>query len=173
MYKRQNLLDVVDGVKSTLEALSERFPEGLRYDIAYDATDVINASIREVVITLFITLALVVATVFVFLQSFRATIIPALTIPVSLIGTFAVMNAMGFTINQLTLFGLVLVIGIVVDDAIVVVENCTRHLDEGLSPKDAAIKSMQEVSGPVIATTLVLLAVFVPTAFMGGITGQL
>jgi HAE1 family hydrophobic/amphiphilic exporter-1 len=169
-----NAIDVVDGVRGKLTELSAGFPEGLETVVAYDSTDVIRASIKEVVVTLFITLTLVVFTVYLFLQNFRATLIPCLTIPVALIGTFAAMAALGFTINQLTLFGLVLVIGIVVDDAIVVVENVTRHLDEGeTDPKQAALKSMQEVTGPVIATTLVLLAVFVPTVFMGGITGQL
>ena len=169
-----NAIDVVDGIKSTLKNLSDGFPEGLDYSISYDSTDVILASIKEVVITLFITVLLVILTVYVFLQNFRATLIPAVTIPVSLIGTFAVMLVFGFSINQISLFGLVLAIGIVVDDAIVVVENVTRHLDAGgCTPREAALRSMKEVSGPVIATTLVLLAVFIPTAFMPGIAGQL
>jgi len=169
-----NAIELAEGVRARLAELSESFPEGVRYSVVYESTDVIEASIHEVIITLFIALALVIATVYVFLQSFRATLIPAITIPVSLIATFAVMLLLGFSINILTLFGLVLVIGIVVDDAIVVVENVTRHLDEsGMTPKEAALKSMQEVSGPIIATTLVLLAVFVPTAFLPGIAGQL
>jgi len=169
-----NAIEVADGVRAKMAELSGAFPEGLEHSVAYDATLVIRSSIREVVVTLFVALALVVFTVYVFLQSFRATLIPAVTIPVSLVGTLAVMLVMGFSINLLTLFGLVLVIGIVVDDAIVVVENVTRHFDEsGMSPRDAALKAMEEVSGPVIATTLVLLAVFVPTAFMPGIAGQL
>ncbi|MCK4873559.1 MAG: multidrug efflux RND transporter permease subunit [Phycisphaerales bacterium] len=169
-----NALDVADGVNDAMTRLAERFPEGLTYEVAYDSTDVIRSSIKEVVVTLFITLALVILTVYVFLQNFRATLIPTITIPVSLIGTFAVMAALGYSINQLTLFGLVLVIGIVVDDAIVVVENVTRHLDEGeTDPKKAAVKAMNEVTGPVIATTLVLLAVFIPTIFLASITGQL
>ena len=169
-----NAIAMVEAARAKLDELARAFPEGLEYDIPYDSTDIIRASIAEVVTTLFITLILVVLTVYIFLQSFRATLIPMLTIPVSLIGTFGVMLALGFSINQLTLFGLVLVIGIVVDDAIVVVENVTRHIDEsGLSPREAAIKAMEEVSGPVVATTLVLLAVFVPTAFLGGITGRL
>jgi len=168
-----NALEVVDGVKARLEELKKSFPAGLDYEIVYDNTDVIKASIKQVVINLFMTLALVIFTVYLFLQNFRATIIPSVTIPVSLIGTFGAMAAMGYSINQFTLFGLVLVIGIVVDDAIVVVENCTRLLDEGKSPKDAAMETMTEVSGPVIATTLVLLAVFVPTTMMGGIIGTL
>jgi len=168
-----NLITVAEGVKDKLEELSASFPAGMKYTVVYDATDVIWASIKEVVVTLLATLVLVVLTVYVFLQNFRATLIPAITIPVSLIGTFAVLQMLGYSINQLTLFGLVLVIGIVVDDAIVVVENTFRHLADGLSGKEAASKAMMEVSGPVIATTLVLLAVFVPTTFMGGITGTL
>jgi HAE1 family hydrophobic/amphiphilic exporter-1 len=168
-----NLIEVADGVKEKLAELERGFPEGLATAVVYDNTDIVWASINEVVITLFMTLALVVLTVFVFLQNLRATIIPAVTIPVSLIGTFAVMAAIGFSINQFTLFGLVLVIGIVVDDAIVVVENCTSYLAKGLGPREAAEKSMLEVSGPVIATTLVLLSVFVPTTFIPGIKGTL
>lgn len=169
-----NAIQVVDGVKASLAEMAKKFPEGVAYEIVYDDTVAIKASIKEVVETLFITLLLVVFTVFVFLQNFRATLIPSMTIPVSLIGTFAVMAVMGYSINTLTLFGLVLVIGIVVDDAIVVVENCTLNIEEnGLSPKEAAFKTMKEVTGPVIATTLVLLAVFIPTAFMSGISGTL
>lgn len=169
-----NAIEVVDGVKAKLDELSQSFPAGLAYASIFENTDVIKASVREVVSTLFITLILVILTVYVFLQNFRATLVPAATIPVSLIGTFAVLSALGYSINQFTLFGLVLVIGIVVDDAIVVVENCTRLIDEeGLGPKAAAKKTMIEVSGPVIATTLVLLSVFIPTAFMAGITGRL
>jgi len=168
-----NILAVADGVKATMEELSGSFPEDVEYAVTYDNTDVVIASIRNVVTTLVISLILVVLTVFVFLQNFRATIIPAITIPVALIGTFSVLLAFGYSLNQLTLFGLVLVIGIVVDDAIVVVENTTRWIAEGLSSQEAAEKAMKEVSGPVIATTLVLLAVFVPTTFMTGITGTL
>jgi len=169
-----NALQVVEGVKARLVDLAKKFPQGVAYEVVYDDTVAIKASIKEVVETLFITLLLVVFTVFIFLQNFRATLIPSMTIPVSLIGTFAVMAVMGFSINTLTLFGLVLVIGIVVDDAIVVVENCTLNIEEhGMSPKEAAMKTMKEVTGPVIATTLVLLAVFIPTAFMSGISGTL
>lgn len=168
-----NAIEVVDGVKHRLDELSQDFPEGLEYVVVFDSTDVIKASIQSVVFNLFATLALVIFTVYIFLQNFRATIIPSVTIPVSLIGTFIALSAFGYSINQFTLFGLVLVIGIVVDDAIVVVENCARLIDEGMPPKEAAMQTMTEVSGPVIATTLVLLAVFVPTAFMGGITGTL
>ncbi|MBC2593430.1 multidrug efflux RND transporter permease subunit [Ruficoccus amylovorans] len=168
-----NALAVAEGVKAKVDDLTGNFPDGIDMVVVYDNTRMIVASMEEVVVTLFMTLILVVLVVYIFLQSFRATLIPTLTIPVSLIGTFGAMALMGFSINLLTLFGLILVIGIVVDDAIVVVENCSRHLEEGMSPKDAAFLTMTEVSGPVIATTLVLLAVFVPTAFMGGITGIL
>lgn len=168
-----NLIEVAKGVRSKLEDLSRSFPDDVEFKVVYDATDVVTASIKEVIVTLFATLALVVLTVYLFLQNFRATIIPAVTIPVSLIGTFFVLQLMGFSLNQLTLFGLVLVIGIVVDDAIVVVENTFVHLEKGLSPPEAAAAAMKEVSGPVIATTLVLLSVFVPTTMMGGITGTM
>ena len=148
--------------------------EGLEYTVAFDSTRAIDASIAEVVETLFIAIFLVILTVYVFLQDVRTTLIPAVTIPVALLGTFGVMLAMGLSINTLSLFGIVLAIGIVVDDAIVVVENTMRLIDEeGLPPKEAATKAMEQVTGPVIATTLVLLAVFVPTAMMGGITGRL
>lgn len=169
----ENAIESADGILAKMDELAESFPEGLEYTIAYDATLVIRASIEEVVVTLFITLLLVVLTVYIFLQDVRATIVPTLTIPVSLIGTFAVMAALGFSLNIMSLFGLILVIGIVVDDAIVVVENTTRLIEEGLPPKEAAVQSMKEVTGPVIATTLVLLAVFVPTVFMAGIVGEL
>ncbi len=169
-----NALEIAAGVRSTMDDLSELFPQGLEYTIAYDSTRAIEASIDEVVETLFIAIALVIFTVFIFLQDFRTTLIPAITIPVSLIGTFAVMMALGLSINTLTLFGIVLAIGIVVDDAIVVVENTMRIIDEeGLPAKEATAKAMEQVTGPVVATTLVLLAVFVPTVFMGGITGRL
>ena len=171
-----NALDVANSVRAKMEELSHTgaFREGLDYIIPYDTTRFVRASIREVVLTLFIAVGLVFLTLYVFLQDWRATLIPAATIPVSLVGTFMVMSALGFSINMITLFGLVLAIGIVVDDAIVVVENATRHIDTaGLAPPDAAIRAMDEVTGPVIATTLVLLAVFVPAAFLGGVTGQL
>lgn len=169
-----NALDVADKTRAKMAELARAFPEGLSYHVPLDTTTFVRASIREVVVTLFQAVALVFLVIFVFLQDWRSTLIPAITIPVSLIGTFAVMAGLGFSINMFSLFGLVLAIGIVVDDAIVVVENVSRSIDEaGLPPKDAAIKAMNEVSGPVIATTLVLLAVFVPTAFMGGITGRL
>lgn len=169
-----NALEVATLVEARMKALSGAFPEGMSYLIPFDSTDFVNRSIAEVVQTLFITVLLVFLTIFVFLQDWRATLIPALTIPVSLIGTLAVMSGLGISINLLSLFGIVLAIGVVVDDAIVVVENVVRNIDElGLPPREATFRAMQEVTGPVIATTLVLLAVFVPTAFLGGITGQL
>ena len=168
-----NLIEVAEGVKERLRELSGAFPSDVDYRVVYDATRVVEASIHEVVITLVATLLLVVFTVYLFLQDFRATLIPTITIPVSLIGTFIVLQALGFSLNVLTLFGLVLVIGIVVDDAILVVENTFTHLEKGLSGRAAAEAGMKEVSGPVIATTLVLLAVFVPTAAMSGITGTM
>jgi len=169
-----NALDVAQRVRDTMEALAARMPEGLEWGVPFDTTLAVEASIAEVYETLFIAIALVFLTIFVFLQDWRATLVPAIAIPVSLVGTFAVMAAIGFSINMLTLFGLVLAIGIVVDDAIVVVENVTRLIDEeGLTAVDAALRAMEEVGGPVVATTLVLLAVFIPAAFMGGITGKL
>jgi HAE1 family hydrophobic/amphiphilic exporter-1 len=170
-----NALTTAAAIRSRMEELhrSSSWPAGVAYEIAFDTTLFVEASIAEVYETLFVAVALVVLVIYIFLQDWRATVVPVVAIPVSLIGTFAVMNAIGFSINMLSLFGIVLAIGIVVDDAIVVVENSTRHLAGGLSPRDAAVKAMQEITGPVIATTLVLLAVFVPSAFMPGITGQL
>jgi len=168
-----NLMDVADGVAQALERLSASFPNDVEYKVVYDSTWVVDASIKEVIITLIATVILVVLTVYLFLQNFRATLIPTITIPVALIGTFSILLAFGFSLNILTLFGLVLVIGIVVDDAILVVENTFVHLDKGLSGKEAAEECMKEVTGPVIATTLVLLAVFIPTAMMSGITGTM
>jgi len=168
-----NLIEVANGVRAKMAELSGAFPNDVDFTIAYDATWVVNSSIKEVIITLFITLILVVLTVYVFLQNARATLIPTITIPVALIGTFSVLLVMGFSLNILTLFGLVLVIGIVVDDTILVVENTVVHLEKGLSGKEAAAECMKEVTGPIVATTLVLLAVFVPTAAMAGITGTM
>ena len=144
-----------------------------KYDIPYDTTTFVRVSINEVVETLIEAVLLVFLVVFIFLQNWRATIIPCLAVPVSIIGTFAGLKFFGFSINTLTLFGLVLAIGIVVDDAIVVLENVDRHMEEGLSPKDAALKAMEEVTGPVIAIVLVLSSVFIPIAFLGGLTGEL
>lgn len=168
-----NALDLAVAVKAKMEEMKQKFPEGMSYDIPFDTTRFVEASIEEVYTTLFMAVLLVVLVIFIFLQDWRATLVPTAAIPVALIGTFAVMAGLGFSINMLTLFGIVLAIGIVVDDAIVVVENTARHLDAGLSSKEAAVKAMDEITGPVIATTLVLLAVFVPTAFMGGIVGQM
>lgn len=169
-----NALSVANGVFETLEELSKTFPEGLEYQVPYNPTEFIKEAIREIVITLFFTGALVVLTMFVFLADWRATLIPAIAIPVSLIATFSVMLALGISINTLSMFGLVLVIGIVVDDAILVTENVVRLMDEEkLSAKEAAIKGMTQVTGPVIATTLVLLSVFIPTVLVGGITSLL
>ena len=169
-----NALETAQRVKNRMAEMKAAFPPGLNYLIPFDTTTFVKASIDEVVKTLFIAVALVFFTVLIFLQNWRATLIPAATIPVSLIGTFAVMSFLDVSINMLSLFGMVLAIGVVVDDAIVVVENASRNIDEsGLTPKEATLRAMEEVSGPIIATTLVLLAVFVPTAFLGGITGQL
>ncbi|MCG6907270.1 MAG: multidrug efflux RND transporter permease subunit [Desulfobacteraceae bacterium] len=168
-----NALAVAQEVKSALKEMSAAFPEGLTYEIPYDTTIFVETSIKEVYVTLFQAALLVFLVLFIFLQDWRATVVPAVTIPVSLVGTLAVMLAMGFSLNMLTLFGLVLAIGIVVDDAIVVVESTTYHIERGKPPREAAIQAMSEVSGPVVATTLVLLAVFVPAAFLPGITGQL
>ncbi len=169
-----NALEVASNVYKTMEELARSFPDDLEYRIPYNPTDFITAAIREIVVTLFFTGALVVLTMFVFLADWRATLIPAIAIPVSLIGTFALMLAFGISINTISMFGLVLVIGIVVDDAILVTENVVRLIEEeGLSPKEASIKGMQQVTGPVIATTLVLLSVFIPTILVGGITAKL
>ena len=151
--------------------LSERFPKGLEYRIVYNPTEFIEVSISELYMTILEAVLLVVIVVLLFLQTWRATIIPLVAIPVSLIGTFAVMEGLGFSINMLTLFGLVLAVGIVVDDAIVVVENVERKLSEGLSPHEAARVTMDEVGAALVAIALVLSAVFIPTAFIGGITG--
>jgi HAE1 family hydrophobic/amphiphilic exporter-1 len=167
-----NALAAADSIKATMKKLSASFPPGLSYKIIYNPTDYVSASIDEVQKTLFIALGLVVIVVLIFLQSWRAALIPIMAIPVSLVGTFAVMKAFGFSLNNLSLFGLVLAIGIVVDDAIVVVENIERHLKAGLSPKEAAHVTMDEVGGALLAIAFVLCAVFVPTAFLQGISGQ-
>ncbi|PTQ92290.1 HAE1 family hydrophobic/amphiphilic exporter-1/multidrug efflux pump [Nitrosomonas nitrosa] len=169
-----NALDTVQRVRQEMEQLAHNFPAGMSYDIPYDTTQFIEVSIKEVVKTLGEATLLVILVVFLFLQSWRATLIPIVAVPISLIGTFAGMSALGFSINTLTLFGMVLAIGIVVDDAILVVENVERHITKGgLLPRDAAKKAMDEVTNPVIASVLVLAAVFVPVAFLGGITGEL
>ncbi len=169
-----NALDVSRGVQTAMARLAPSFPSGVTSTRPYNTTEFVRVSIEEVVETLLIAIGLVILTVYVFLQDWRTTLIPTLTIPVSLVGTFAVISVFGFSINTLTLFGLVLAIGIVVDDAIVVVENAQRHLDEeAIAPREAARRAMTEVTGPVIATSLVLMAVFIPIAFLPGITGQL
>ena len=167
-----NAIQISDDVRARMAELSQNFPEGLSYDIVYDPTVFVRGSIEAVVKTLFEAILLVVLVVVLFLQTWRASIIPLVAVPVSLIGTFAFMHLFGFSLNALSLFGLVLAIGIVVDDAIVVVENVERNIEAGLSPLAATQQAMKEVTGPIIATTLVLAAVFVPTAFMTGLTGQ-
>ena len=169
-----NALDTYEQLKARLDELAKAFPPGVVYTIPFDTTQFVRVSIIEVVKTLLEAMALVFLVVFVFLQNWRATLIPTLAVPVSLVGAFAGMYALGFSINTLTLFGMVLAIGIVVDDAIVVLENVERIMsEEGLSPRDATIKAMEEVTGPVIAIVLVLCAVFVPIAFLGGLVGEM
>ncbi len=167
-----NALKTALAIRQAMKDLSATFPKGITYDIVFDPTVFIEESIQAVYHTIFEAAILVVLVIVVFLQTWRATIIPLVAIPVSLIGTFAAMSACGFSLNNLSLFGIVLAIGIVVDDAIVVVENVDRHISEGMSPRDASRKAMEEVGGAVMAVALVLAAVFVPTAFLGGITGQ-
>ena len=167
-----NAIQISDDVRATMEQLSQNFPAGVAYEIAYDPTVFVKGSIEAVVKTLLEAVLLVVIVVVLFLQTWRASVIPLVAVPVSLIGTFAFMQLLGFSLNALSLFGLVLAIGIVVDDAIVVVENVERNISEGLSPIDATVKAMKEVTGPIVATTLVLASVFIPTAFMTGLTGQ-
>lgn len=169
-----NAIEVADEVYKQLDKMSLRFPEAMEHAILFDTTRFVKASLKEVVTTLFITFFLVVLVTYIFLSDWRATLIPAATIPVSLIGSFIALQAFGFTINTISLFALILAIGIVVDDAIVVVENVKRHMQEDdLSAPEATLISMKEVTGPIIATTLVLLAVFIPVSFMPGITGEL
>jgi hydrophobe/amphiphile efflux-1 (HAE1) family protein len=168
-----NGLEVAENVIATMDRLKARFPEDLEYVISLDTTKPITAGIREIVVTLFQAVALVLLVVYIFLQNFRSTLIPSLAVPVSLIGTFAVFPLLGFSINTLSLLGLVLAIGIVVDDAIVVVEAVAYKIERGMAPKEATLEAMQEVSGPIVATSLSLIAVFVPVAAMAGITGRL
>lgn len=167
-----NALQISDQVRETMKEIAQNMPEGVEYHVAYDPTQFVRASIKSVVQTLLEAIALVVLVVILFLQTWRASIIPLLAVPVSVIGTFAVMQGLGFSINALSLFGLVLAIGIVVDDAIVVVENVERNIEAGLTPREATYRAMREVSGPIIAIALVLVAVFVPLAFISGLTGQ-
>ena len=168
-----NALSVAEQVKAAMERMSESFPEGMQYEIPLDTTKFVEASIREVYKTLLEAGLLVLIVIVVFLQDWRAMLVPATTVPVTIIGAFAAMAALGFTVNMLTLFGLVLAIGIVVDDAIVIVENAAHHIEQGMAPKPATIQAMSEVLGPIIGITLVLMSVFLPSAFLGGITGQL
>lgn len=170
---KANALEVGQAAKAEMANIAQRFPEDVDYSLAFDTTDFITVTLKELIETLVIALLLVIAVVFVFLQNLRATLIPALAIPVSLVGTFAVMLAIGFSINTITLFALILAIGVVVDDAILVLENVQRHMEDGMAPREAALVSMREVTGAVVASTLVLLAVFVPVTFMPGIAGQL
>jgi multidrug efflux pump len=167
-----NAIEISNQVRATMAELKKNFPEGLDYSIVYDPTVFVRGSIEAVVHTLLEAVALVVIVVILFLQTWRASIIPLLAVPISIIGTFGAMYIFGFSINALSLFGLVLAIGIVVDDAIVVVENVERNIENGLSPRDATLKAMREVTGPIIAIALVLCAVFVPIAFISGLTGQ-
>jgi hydrophobe/amphiphile efflux-1 (HAE1) family protein len=168
-----NALEVATAVRAATAELAQRFPGDVKADVTLDTTLAITAGIEEIVHTLFEAVILVILVVFIFLQNWRATLIPLLTVPVSLVGTFMVFPLLGFSVNVLSLLGLVLAIGIVVDDAIVVVEAVIHHIEHGLSPKEATAQAMKEVSGPVVAIALVLMAVFVPVAFMGGITGRL
>src|SRR5882724_4900219 len=168
-----NAVDAATGVNKLMAQMKQRFPEDMDYAIALDTTRAVTQGMKEIVITLLIALTLVILVVYLFLQGWRATLIALLAVPVSLVGTFVFFPLFGFSINTLSLFGLVLAIGLVVDDAIVVVEGVERHIEEGMTPKDAALKAMEELSGPVVGIALVLSAVFVPTAFIPGITGQL
>lgn len=167
-----NAISAAQSIRDTMKELSQRFPSGLEYKIIYDPTSFVEESINEVIKTLFEAFVLVLIVILVFLQNWRATMIPIIAIPVSIIGTFAVMSGIGFSLNNLSLFGLVLAIGIVVDDAIIVVENVERNMENGLSAKEATRISMNEVGSAIIASVVVLIAVFLPTAFIGGITGQ-
>src|SRR6266446_4657771 len=168
-----NAVETMKAATKLMEEAKARFPDDLDYVTALDTTQAVTAGIHEIVKTLIEALALVVIVVFIFLQGFRATLIPLLAVPVSLVGTFMVFPLLGFSINTLSLFGLVLAIGLVVDDAIVVVEAVEQHIEQGLSPRDAALKAMDEVSGPVVAIALLMAAVFIPTAFIPGITGRM
>ncbi|MDE6805177.1 MAG: efflux RND transporter permease subunit, partial [Muribaculaceae bacterium] len=169
-----NALDVADGALAEMQRLSKYFPEGVTFKVVQNSTDFVRASLDDLLTTFLLTSLIVMIVIMIFLQNWRAVVIPMITIPVSLIATFAVMKLMGFSLNTLTLFGLVLAIAIVVDDAIVVVEDCSRIVDKGeLNSKQAAIKAMNELTGPIIGEVLVLMSVFIPTAFISGITGQL
>ena len=166
-------MEVASKIKATMDDLKTRFPRDMDYTVSLDTTLPVTEGINEIVHTLFEAVALVIIVVFIFLQNWRATLIPLMTVPVSLVGAFMFFPLLGFSINVLSLLGLVLAIGIVVDDAIVVVEAVMHHIEHGMQPKEATIKAMEEVSGPVVAIGLILIAVFVPVGFMGGITGRL
>ncbi|MFY9925377.1 MAG: multidrug efflux RND transporter permease subunit [Opitutaceae bacterium] len=168
-----NALDCANGVKKAMARIRQSFPQGLDYDVGLDTTQAVSEGMREISNTLWQALLLVILVVFVFLQGWRPTLIPLLAVPVSLIGTFILFPVFGFSVNTLSLFGLVLAIGLVVDDAIVVVEAVEHHIEEGMAPRDATIRAMEEVSGPVVAIAIILAAVFIPTAFIPGITGRL
>src|SRR5277367_6810687 len=168
-----NAVQTVQGVRKLMAQMKQRFPQDIDYTVSLDQTLPVTEGMKEILWTLVIAIVLVIFVVYLFLQDWRATLIPMLAVPVSLIGTFVVFPLFGFSINTLSMFGLVLAIGLVVDDAIVVVEAVERHIEEGMAPKDAALKAMQEIAGPVIGIALVLSAVFVPTAFIPGITGKL
>ena len=168
-----NAVQAVAGVRKLMAQMKERFPDDVDYAISLDQTRAVTAGMKEIVETLVIAIALVIFVVYLFLQDWRSTLIPMLAVPVSLIGTFVLFPVFGFSINTLSMLGLVLAIGLVVDDAIVVVEGVQRHIEEGLAPKDAAHKAMEELTGPVVGVALVLASVFVPTAFIPGITGRL
>ncbi|MGH8527582.1 MAG: efflux RND transporter permease subunit, partial [Gammaproteobacteria bacterium] len=168
-----NAIDTMNRAKQLMEELKKRFPQDLDYVVSLDTTLAVTEGIHEIIKTLFEALALVIFVVYIFLQGWRATLIPLLAVPVSLVATFALFPLLGFSINTLSLFGLVLAIGLVVDDAIVVVEAVEHHIEQGMSPRDASLKAMEQVSGPVVAIALILAAVFVPTAFIPGITGRL
>jgi len=168
-----NAVQTADSVLKYIDEVKKTLPAGLRFDVPYDATKFVRAAIADVVITLFIAIGLVILVVFVFLQNWRATLIPLLTVPVAVVGTFALFPLLGFSINMTSMFGLVLAIGIVVDDAIVVVEAVQLNLDHGMAPRDAVVKAMEEVSSPIVAIACILAAVFIPVAFLGGISGQI
>jgi len=168
-----NAIEVGDQIRKEMEMLSQDFPDGLKYAIYYDTTDFVKESIHAVYETLWEALVLVLIVIVLFLQNWRATLVPATTVPVTIIGAFGAMAMLGFSINLMTLFALILAIGIVVDDAIVIVENATHYIEKGLTPKDAAIKAMQEMTGPIMGITFVLISVFIPTSFLPGIGGQL
>src|ERR1700682_291471 len=168
-----NAVDAAAGVNKLMTEMKKRFPQDVDYVVALDTTKAVTAGMKEIVLTLLIAIVLVIIVVYIFLQGWRATLIPMVAVPVALVGTFLFFPLFGFSINTLSLLGLVLAVGLVVDDAIVVVEAVERHIEEGLAPKDAALRAMEEISGPVVGIALVLSAVFIPTAFIPGITGRL